>query len=851
MQEGNNLVTRFSRYVLGPPSEHRWLDNYPGAMRAAFVIAATTMVVYSIIYLLLYASVVTDDNLYVSANGGARVIEVFPNGASDRAGLQVDDLIIAVNGQPVKDSFEAMKYIVEGVEGKILVYTVRRGKQTVDIEIVLAELGIPLITIILFTTGVLSIVLGVFVGIKRPALGDGRLFATALLLGGFSLTLFYGRSPLYFIGTHAAWRNFLLPLFWFLGMGAVYHLVLRYPAPRFNTSLPRWFYAAIYTLPVIAFFLLTLFLRLNEAIRPPLLVVVFIAILEVTLRFILHAEANPRRKQIIRYPNIAGFILIGALVAGAFIGEKSNLQALFAPMIIAPGLFFYPIIRYRLFDLYFVVRKNSIYNLGVILTDALAVIAILGCINAIANITWDFLVVQISRSSLELVRIGTLDPEHRVVTERSVLIVLSIACVALVWKGRNRIRKLLDRSFYRGSYDYRKALEQFTSLSTRIESVDVLSHSIVTEVKDILRVKSVAFALRENGCFVVHDFDGLQVADNHLPVNAPWCSALEDKRTSEAVHNLRDAERLQEAGVEFITPVFRNHEMVALVLLGEKRSETNYTRDDVELLNNLAVNIADALISMKYFEDAKEQVRLKRELEIARKIQLASLPADIPQFPGIDVAAISLPAYEVGGDFYDFLARHHSVTVVAGDISGKGTSAALYLARVQGIIRAIDLYEPSLWELFVRLNTQLFEFAERNIYLTLAALRIDLMNRHATFLRAGHLPMLHYGAASRSVIVHKPAGIGIGLDNNLFGERLKVEEIAPSIGDVFLLFSDGISEAVNPDGAEFGLQAMQDHLQHSAELSAEEIKSSLLDKIQLHTGDVEQHDDMTLVVVKF
>jgi serine phosphatase RsbU (regulator of sigma subunit) len=253
---------------------------------------------------------------------------------------------------------------------------------------------------------------------------------------------------------------------------------------------------------------------------------------------------------------------------------------------------------------------------------------------------------------------------------------------------------------------------------------------------------------------------------------------------------------------------------------------------------------------MRFYESAREQERMHRELEIARRIQLSALPADIPQFPGFDIAAESIPAYEVGGDFYDVLTRHDSVTFLVGDVSGKGTSAALYLARIQGILRTIESYQPTLWELFVRANTQIFNRLERHVYLTLAGLRVDMLSNRVECVRAGHLPMLHYRAADGSVAEHRPDGVGVGLDQRLFAEHLEVDAFTTAPGDALVLLTDGVTEAANDEHDQFGIDRVRDILAAVGSSHAAVIRDEILRAVRAHCGDAAMMDDITLLILK-
>lgn len=430
-----------------------------------------------------------------------------------------------------------------------------------------------------------------------------------------------------------------------------------------------------------------------------------------------------------------------------------------------------------------------------------------------------------------------------------------VLILALLWWLHRRGKAWLDNRFYRGSYDYKHALSTFSKLSHSYADTTLLAQAVVNDLVKIMYLKGAVFALRNGEGF-------LPLAANSLHVDAEVLKLPQDllrsfdehfvRGPSQPVDNLPLRERLAGSGVEFITAVSTGERGIdALILLGEKEAETNYSREDVELLDNLATNVADALMTMRFYEGAREKERMRRELEVARRIQLGSLPEALPELPGIDMAAESLPAYEVGGDFYEFLPRHDSTTLIIGDVSGKGTSAALYLARIQGIIRTIESYRPTLWELFTRLNTLIFDHIEKSSFVTMAALRVELLKSEVTFLRAGHLPLLHFNSLSREVTLHQPQGLGIGLDRHAFSEQLEEERIFVRGGDIFVLLSDGITEAENEQGEQFGMEGVISCLREKADASAAGIKQALLECVSAWAGARERGDDQTLVVVKF
>ncbi|MDT8324789.1 MAG: SpoIIE family protein phosphatase, partial [Bacteroidota bacterium] len=543
------------------------------------------------------------------------------------------------------------------------------------------------------------------------------------------------------------------------------------------------------------------------------------------------------------------------LVAGAAsISSFSGWQAIFFVGIWIPALLFLTIIRQRIFDLYVVVRRGSMYNTLTTAFIAALLLLFVGTLLLLPGKDPDLPVVNITAEKVEIIRVKNLGPERREIFERRIFLVTGMLLAVGFWWIYRKGRDVLDDRFSRGSLDYKRALSAFSKLSHSYVDRLTLAETVVQDLVSLMRLKNAVFLSRSDEALHPLADNRLSAGSESLVLHAGDIAQLRphfEKGSCIAADNLPLRDRLKEAGVEFLTAVRLNGEIEAMLMLGEKQSETNYTREDIELLEALSINVADALLSMRFYESAREKERMRKELEIARRIQLASLPAEVPELPGIDIAAHSMPAHEVGGDFYEFLPRYDATTFIIGDVSGKGTSAAMYLARIQGIIKTIESYQPTPWEMFVRLNTQIFDHIEKRSYLTMAGLRVDLRTSEVSYLRAGHLPLVHYNALSREVTLHQPSGMGVGLDRHLFAKELEEEKIFTRGGDILVLLSDGVTEAMNEEGREFGLDGVTSCVAENADGSAQEILQALFACVGRFSGTADRHDDATAVVIKF
>jgi serine phosphatase RsbU (regulator of sigma subunit) len=830
-----------------------FLDQRPQVVRAVYLAVFIVLASYCTYHVVRFASITTDENTYIDSPRGVLITTVDPGGASDLAGLKPGDVITAVNGKPVKDTREAMEYILTGSEGKKLAYTISRDSRELVLTVVLATFGIRLFTLSLILTGIAFFFLSAFVMLQRPRNPVARLFGWATLATGVFMMVNFNYSQWYFTLFIERLNPLLMQASFTLGFGAMYHLFFRFPAPRYLAPVPWWIFAVTYSVPAVLIAGVALGVLPSKPFMMQVTAGLAFAIVEPFLYYRLRLPKNPGYSAKTKLLRAAGILAIVSVSCYPFAGRNASWQGLFMLQLAVPALIFAAIVQQRLFDLYVVVRRTSLYRASVATLNLATILVFAWCVIALSGTHWNIPVPTLSGTSFQFRELSSFPGPERAAIERRLMILSALAITLLLWKGRARVRGVLDVKFYRGEYDYRRALTAFSKLSLRFSEPRELAQAVVTDLTEIMHLRGAAFARRVNGRLIVDAASNLRFPPEGAPMleaGSPWCAALEQKGGAEAVDNLDARAQFAETGVEFIAPVYVDSRMAAVLLLGEKLAGTNFSKDDVELLGNLSINVADAIMTMNFYEGAKEQERMRRELEIARRIQLSALPEELPDFPGLDVSASSLPAYEVGGDFYDFLGHHNAITFLVGDVSGKGTSAALYLSRAQGIVRAIDSYGPSLWELLVRLNTQIFDHLDRQAFLTLSALRVSLLDDTITYLRAGHLPLLHYRAADGGVLEHKPKGIGIGLDAAAFATHLEEVALRREAGDIFLLVSDGISEAADGSGQQFGMERLSAVLHAHAAHSAREIKDAVVGAAQTFSAGLEQLDDMTVLVVK-
>src|SRR5262249_10960276 len=248
--------------------------------------------------------------------------------------------------------------------------------------------------------------------------------------------------------------------------------------------------------------------------------------------------------------------------------------------------------------------------------------------------------------------------------------------------------------------------------------------------------------------------------------------------------------------------------------------------------------------------------RLEEELRIAHEIQMSLLPHGPLRMPGLSVTAVCVPAREVGGDYYDFFPLDENrVGILIADVSGKGTSAALYMAELKGLMLSLSRIHTSPRDLLIVANRVIAEPLDSRSFITMTYAVLDLGRRVITYARAGHTPLIYLpgGGADHAVRVLAPDGLVLGLkiDAGEMFEHLLIEETMPvSEGHLFVLFTDGITEAMNAGDDCFGETRLAALIEEHSDLPTEELRERVLREIAALVSRAPQHDDMTMLLIR-
>jgi sigma-B regulation protein RsbU (phosphoserine phosphatase) len=285
-----------------------------------------------------------------------------------------------------------------------------------------------------------------------------------------------------------------------------------------------------------------------------------------------------------------------------------------------------------------------------------------------------------------------------------------------------------------------------------------------------------------------------------------------------------------------------------LILLGEKISREPYGPEDLEFLTSLSNLAIISLENARLFADAIERQKLEDELKIAREIQKGLLPTVIPAVPGIEIAATNISSKQVGGDYYDVLNIDDRRWVIAiGDVSGKGTPAALLMANLQATIRALVPLRLGLAELTSRVNNLMCQNTGGTKFVTFFWAVIDAEAMTISYVNAGHNHPYLLRAGGDVERLEK-GGMILGVLPTTIPYEQDVAHLEK--GDVIVLFTDGVSEAMDARGVDYGEDRLEKLLRANRRLSPADLLDAISDDIRRHAGGAPQSDDITMMVLR-
>jgi sigma-B regulation protein RsbU (phosphoserine phosphatase) len=426
----------------------------------------------------------------------------------------------------------------------------------------------------------------------------------------------------------------------------------------------------------------------------------------------------------------------------------------------------------------------------------------------------------------------------------------------------DRARAWVDRRFFREEYNTERILGELAMQARSISDPGTLIRTISGRISEVLHVPNMAVMLRTGNVFSLQTEGGLQIggpiflAAESTPVqhlvrtSAPAVLYRDqpDEWFEEA--NAGEKRALTELNAEVLLPLAGRSRLMGVMVLGPKRSEEPYSPSDLELLASIGAQAGLRLevneLAHSLADEAARHQRVQREVEIAREVQERLFP-EIPTVPGLDLAGHCRPALGVGGDYYDVVPLEDGRLAIAiGDISGKGIAAALLMASLRASLRGlVDASSQDLAAIIRKLNRLIHESSTANRYATFFFAIYDPAAMILQYVNAGHNPPIILRGAE--AIRLEASGPVIGLLKDVEYEEGALEMMP---GDLFIGYTDGISEAMTVDDEEWGEDRMQAAAGEIADRGARGILQGIFAAADGFTAGAPQHDDMTLLVLR-
>ncbi len=277
-----------------------------------------------------------------------------------------------------------------------------------------------------------------------------------------------------------------------------------------------------------------------------------------------------------------------------------------------------------------------------------------------------------------------------------------------------------------------------------------------------------------------------------------------------------------------------------------------FSQADLVVFKSIAEQSAFALYNAIIYSMANEKKRLDHDLEIARDIQRILLPSEAPAIDGFQISGINVPARQVSGDYFDYIqVDQDRLGVAIADVSGKGVPASLIMAICRSVLRAEAARNPSPADVLRKVNRQLYPDIKEDMFISMAYLILGHQQDGVTLARAGHDAPLWYKRQSQTVMPVKSPGMVVGIDSGSVFDRLTVDFAVPlERNDCLVLYTDGVTETLNSEEDEFGVDRMMQSVRASANDSAQAIVKRIIEDVREFTGSVPQNDDMTLIAIR-
>jgi phosphoserine phosphatase RsbU/P len=301
-----------------------------------------------------------------------------------------------------------------------------------------------------------------------------------------------------------------------------------------------------------------------------------------------------------------------------------------------------------------------------------------------------------------------------------------------------------------------------------------------------------------------------------------------------------------------VTPLLYGKQNMGVLALGNGPASPSFTPSDFVVFKSIAEQSAFALYNAIIYSEANEKKRLDHDLEIARDIQRILLPSEAPVLPGFEIAGLNIPARHVSGDYFDYVTvDNDKLGVAIADVSGKGVPASIIMAICRSVLRSQASGNPSPADVLQKVNRQLYPDIKEDMFISMAYVILDHAHGTVMMSRAGHDAPIVFDHATGGVTPIKPPGMVLGIDSGSVFDRITGDfALTLNQGDCLLLYTDGVTEALDANGDEFGPERMMETIRASAPEGAPAIIRRLIEELRTFVGVQPQNDDITLIAIR-
>ncbi len=846
----------------------KFKEIYLKAKPKAIIVFSLLMIVLAImnIYTTLEVRVTSNDEcLWVTEKKGkpdSTIIHfslVKEGGVAWNAGIRNGDFLLKINDNLIKNANQAQTILDSVNYGEFADYVVRKKDGTILRTKVFVK---KLIQFQLLALGILGLI-WMSIGFVVLMAKRGPIQKTFYVTGVASvLSIAYLLIPQNITPHMAIQRIFsaIIAVVWTFGISFFPFLIMYFfwifPRP-FKFIQHKWVKRVFWGIPSILFtgMLLSIFLFVPKMKNANM----FFNILLLDINLLLAAASivgwisliiNYRRlktkeeKKPILIILVAYTLALVALfytiqIAPAITDSVFNSPAFYTPVILIillPISFAYSIFKYQLMDVSIVVKNTIIYGAATLTLAAI----------------YFFLIYVVGQGISKA--IGT---EYQ-----SIIAGVFFISFALVFQStKDRFQDFITAKFYPEQFAYQKVLLRYSNDVASMVGLENILDSTEKTLVDSLMIDYFGIMIREQDKKSFKLVRSVGIGNKKLALMNDELQKYVSFRLNISNDIVVEAEEFRKLfpgseelliseNIFTIIPMIIKSEVVGLMLFGLKHSGAQFAGKDLELLSAAANQAAISIENARLYEMEALKLKIERDLELAKKIQTGLLPKCIPDTNGLDICGEMFSAMQVGGDYFDLIpVSDKKLFVVVGDVSGKGLSASLYMAKLQTMMQLYCVDNRSPKEILVQINKKLYQEMEKSWFVTLSLAIFDMEKKTVKFCRAGHVPVLV--SEKGKIDFYKTTGLGVGLEKGVIFEKTLIEEeLQLKSGQVYTFFSDGITEGMNENEELFGEERLAEVLKNNSDTASSQIMNSVWNELRTYCGKTEQYDDQTMVIVK-